>query len=210
MPFLSYNSAIFIILLVYKPIYYTRRIRLVKDFIITLLFGWLGVHKFIQKKYVLGILYLFTFGLFGIGWFIDIIISFARMLNGEQQTPATQETNIFSDECEASSKRLIKSFDTVIVGTFAKSSKYPDEKREDQIFRIKKNSKLELEFWRYKGDPAYYVCDCGSDVGCIRAGLAKIIYDEYRDCKFDVTALERVMDDRNDCMTYKIRIDIYR
>lgn len=181
-----------------------------KDFIITLLFGWLGVHKFIQKKYVLGILYLFTFGLFGIGWFIDIIISFARMLNGEQQTPATQETNIFSDECEASSKRLIKSFDTVIVGTFAKSSKYPDEKREDQIFRIKKNSKLELEFWRYKGDPAYYVCDCGSDVGCIRAGLAKIIYDEYRDCKFDVTALERVMDDRNDCMTYKIRIDIYR
>ena len=94
--------------------------------------------------------------------------------------------------------------------TFAKSSKYPDEKREDQIFRIKKNAKLDLEFWRYKGDPAYYVCDCGTDVGCIRAGLAKIIYDEYNDCEFVVTALERVMDDRNECMTYKIRIDIYR
>lgn len=33
------------------------------DFIITLLFGWLGVHKFMQKKYGLGILYFFTLGL---------------------------------------------------------------------------------------------------------------------------------------------------
>ena len=179
------------------------------DFIITLLFGWLGVHKFMQKKYGLGILYFFTLGLCGIGWAVDTIAAFMRMTTGRQPAPATQNPNTFS-EVRASGKQLIKSFDTVIVGTFAKSSKYPDEKREDQIFRIKKNAKLDLEFWRYKGDPAYYVCDCGTDVGCIRAGLAKIIYDEYNDCEFVVTALERVMDDRNECMTYKIRIDIYR
>lgn len=179
------------------------------DFIITLLFGWLGVHKFMQKKYGLGILYFFTLGLCGIGWAVDTIAAFMRMTTGKQPAPATQNPNTFS-EVRASGKQLIKSFDTVIVGTFAKSSKYPDEKREDQIFRIKKNAKLDLEFWRYKGDPAYYVCDCGTDVGCIRAGLAKIIYDEYSDCEFVVTALERVMDDRNECMTYKIRIDIYR
>lgn len=179
------------------------------DFIITLLFGWLGVHKFMQKKYGLGILYFFTLGLCGIGWAVDTIAAFMRMTTGKQPAPATQNPNTFS-EVRASGKQLIKSFDTVIVGTFAKSSKYPDEKREDQIFRIKKNAKLDLEFWRYKGDPAYYVCDCGTDVGCIRAGLAKIIYDEYNDCEFVVTALERVMDDRNECMTYKIRIDIYR
>ncbi len=179
------------------------------DFIITLLFGWLGVHKFMQKKYGLGILYFFTLGLCGIGWAVDTIAAFMRMTTGKQPAPATQNPNTFSG-VRASGKQLIKSFDTVIVGTFAKSSKYPDEKREDQIFRIKKNAKLDLEFWRYKGDPAYYVCDCGTDVGCIRAGLAKIIYDEYNDCEFVVTALERVMDDRNECMTYKIRIDIYR
>ena len=180
------------------------------DFIITLLFGWLGVHKFMQKKYGLGILYFFTLGLCGIGWAVDTIAAFMRMTTGKQPAPATQNPNTFSGGVRASGKQLIKSFDTVIVGTFAKSSKYPDEKREDQIFRIKKNAKLDLEFWRYKGDPAYYVCDCGTDVGCIRAGLAKIIYDEYNDCEFVVTALERVMDDRNECMTYKIRIDIYR
>lgn len=36
--------------------------------------GWLGVHKFYEGKVGLGILYLLTFGLFGIGWIIDIII----------------------------------------------------------------------------------------------------------------------------------------
>lgn len=43
------------------------------NFLITLFFGWLGIHKFMQKKPVIGILYFFTFGLFGIGWIIDII-----------------------------------------------------------------------------------------------------------------------------------------
>ncbi len=180
------------------------------EFIITLLFGWLGVHKFIQKKYGLGILYFFTLGLFGIGWLIDTITAFMRMTNGNHQISEIKQSNVSSGDVRSSGKQLIKSFDTVIVGTFAKSSKYPDEKREDQIFRIRKNAKLDLEFWRYKGDPAYYVCDCGTDVGCIRAELAKIIYDEYNDCEFVVTALEKVMDNSNECMTYKIRIDIYR
>lgn len=66
------------------------------NFIITLLFGWLGVHKFLQKKYALGILYLCTLGLFGIGWLIDTITAFTRMTNGKQQTPAPQNPNIFS------------------------------------------------------------------------------------------------------------------
>lgn len=35
--------------------------------------GALGAHKFYEGKVGLGILYLFTCGLFGIGWLIDII-----------------------------------------------------------------------------------------------------------------------------------------
>ena len=54
------------------------------DFIITLLFGWLGVHKFMQKKYGLGILYFFTLGLCGIGWAVDTIAAFMRMTTGKQ------------------------------------------------------------------------------------------------------------------------------
>ena len=36
--------------------------------------GYLGIHKFLEKKIFLGILYIFTGGLFGIGWFIDIVV----------------------------------------------------------------------------------------------------------------------------------------
>ena len=43
-------------------------------FILCVLFGYFGVHKFYEGKAGLGILYLFTFGLFGIGWFVDCII----------------------------------------------------------------------------------------------------------------------------------------
>ena len=51
------------------------------EIIVTVLFGWLGVHKFMQKKTGMGILYFFTLGLFGIGWFIDSIISKYCLIN---------------------------------------------------------------------------------------------------------------------------------
>ena len=35
--------------------------------------GYFGAHKFYEGKAGMGILYLFTVGLFGIGWFIDCI-----------------------------------------------------------------------------------------------------------------------------------------
>jgi len=36
--------------------------------------GYFGGHKFYEGKIGMGILYIFTAGLFGIGWFIDIIV----------------------------------------------------------------------------------------------------------------------------------------
>ncbi|MBQ6830030.1 MAG: TM2 domain-containing protein [Clostridia bacterium] len=35
--------------------------------------GYFGAHKFYEGKGGTGILYIFTFGLFGIGWFVDCI-----------------------------------------------------------------------------------------------------------------------------------------
>ena len=50
----------------------------VKDKWIALLlcffFGYVGVHKFYEGKIGMGILYVFTFGLFGIGWLVDLFV----------------------------------------------------------------------------------------------------------------------------------------
>ena len=43
-------------------------------FLLCLFLGFLGAHKFYEEKTGTGILYLFTCGLFGIGWVIDCII----------------------------------------------------------------------------------------------------------------------------------------
>ncbi len=42
-------------------------------FLLCLFLGVLGIHKFYEEKVGMGILYLFTGGLFGIGWLIDLI-----------------------------------------------------------------------------------------------------------------------------------------
>ena len=55
----------------FKP---AKRIDKWVAFIVCLLLGWAGGHKFYEGKVGLGILYLFTCGLFGIGWFIDLIV----------------------------------------------------------------------------------------------------------------------------------------
>lgn len=43
-------------------------------FLLCLFLGVFGAHKFYEGKIILGIIYLFTMGLFGIGWFIDLIV----------------------------------------------------------------------------------------------------------------------------------------
>ena len=40
-------------------------------FFLCFFLGYLGAHKFYEGKNGMGILYLFTIGLFGIGWLID-------------------------------------------------------------------------------------------------------------------------------------------
>ena len=42
-------------------------------FFLCLLLGGIGAHKFYEGKIGMGILYLFTVGLFGIGWVVDLI-----------------------------------------------------------------------------------------------------------------------------------------
>lgn len=44
-------------------------------FLLILFLGWTGIHKFMDGKKGMGILYFFTIGIGGLGWIIDIIIA---------------------------------------------------------------------------------------------------------------------------------------
>lgn len=56
------------------------------DFLICLFLGIFGVHKFREKKIGMGILYLFTAGLFCIGWIYDCIRYLVIALKPQPQT----------------------------------------------------------------------------------------------------------------------------
>lgn len=75
-------------------------------FLVCLLFGYLGIHKFIEKKTGLGVLYLLTCGLFGIGWIVDCIIYLTKWLKSrpkktDSSYPAAREANQTLDKSDS-------------------------------------------------------------------------------------------------------------
>lgn len=78
------------------------------EFLITFFLGIFGVHRFMQRKYVTGFIWLFTMGVFGIGWFVDVCIAFSHLVKGgedkkvqittESQTEAGQRQAPFCPE----------------------------------------------------------------------------------------------------------------
>lgn len=57
-------------------------------FFICLFGGWFGLHKFMEKKTGLGVLYLFTGGLCGIGWLVDTITYLIKWLSADNKAAA--------------------------------------------------------------------------------------------------------------------------
>ena len=47
-------------------------------FLLCLFLGFFGAHKFYEGKIGMGVLYLFTFGLLGIGWLLDCVLLFLK------------------------------------------------------------------------------------------------------------------------------------
>lgn len=59
---------------VYVPPKEKKELKVSKKMMIaTIFFGWLGVQRYASGQILLGIIYTFTFGLFGIGWIHDIV-----------------------------------------------------------------------------------------------------------------------------------------
>lgn len=121
------------------------------DFVLCLFLGYLGIHKFYEGKIGLGVLYLFTFGLFGIGWLIDICISLKNLINSSSnknsnststssyRTWVIRATGVtFNNEDGSSRQNLISSLN---VGELVKLSPYK-YKEEDAIYILNSKNKI--------------------------------------------------------------------
>lgn len=53
-------------------------------FLLISLLGFTGIHKFLDKKIIKGLIYLFTFGIFGIGVIVDLINDYAEYEDTKQ------------------------------------------------------------------------------------------------------------------------------
>ncbi len=62
----------------------TKTINGIAYFLITWFLGWLGVHRFMRGQIGMGVLYIFTFGLFGIGATIDWIMAIVYLFEMDQ------------------------------------------------------------------------------------------------------------------------------
>ena len=53
--------------------------------IVTICLGFFGVHKFLKGKIFLGIFYIMTYGIFGIGLFIDSIKALVNLVSAARE-----------------------------------------------------------------------------------------------------------------------------
>lgn len=82
-----------------------------KEFLITLFFGWLGAHRFMKKQYLIGAIYLCTLGGFGIGWTVDTILALVNVIKGKQPEKTVEpekQTNVLGGGGTALQNVLLK------------------------------------------------------------------------------------------------------
>ena len=70
--------------------------------IIAIVLGWAGGYRFYKKQTGLGILYLFTGGICGIGWIIDIISALRESKVSQSSAPAAKELRVYRIKQSAS------------------------------------------------------------------------------------------------------------
>ena len=140
--------------------------------------GWCGGYRFYKKQYGLGFLYLFTCGLFCIGWFVDIVVSLSST------KPAKPVA--------AASTVEVARFHTSVVGVTYPTVQGGYFKRQEVLADMHRKDKLVIVLYEYEGKPAYRVVNDrnGSDIGNLNAELAAEISRKYGDCSIKVTDWE--------------------
>lgn len=110
------------------------------NLVIVVLFGWTGVHKFIAGKKALGLVYLFTFGVFGIGWLVDIIravVAYANSTNGSGGDKGTvvSTSGVREEEIEVAGVYHYKDSVMSLANTNPDWDKSPRENNGRRIYR---------------------------------------------------------------------------
>lgn len=124
------------------------------DFFLCLFLGYLGIHKFYEKKYGIGILYFFTLGLFTFGWIYDCIILGIRFYNSKNnKSNITDTTSNQSNYKKCSEDFLICKVAGVTYNNDDGSS------RQEYIKNLDENDILSLKHYFYNGNDALYVLD---------------------------------------------------
>lgn len=132
--------------------------------IIAIFLGWAGGYRFYKKQPVLGIIYLLTLGIFGIGWFADIFISIRAFVMG---LPSKSQ----DIECQ-------------IMGSWAECKKNKDIKRWDILQTLSVGTPLTLETAYYEGAPYYQVCaPNGMDLGALPKEISQDLIKNHPSAK---------------------------
>ena len=142
--------------------------------LIAIFLGAFGGYRFYKKQYVLGVVYLLTVGLFGIGWFVDIFLAVRELMGLKKEITGTE----------------------TVMGAFAECKKNPSKKRVEVLQTLSVGSKLTLEIDYYQGKPYYIVVDpiSGLDIGSLRAETSATIRKECPDAQMSATLLEKDID----------------
>lgn len=126
--------------------------------LLALFLGWAGGYRFYKGQWKLGLLYLLTGGIAGMGWLFDIgaaVLSY-----------------------------MPKTFRCEIKGGFAESKKNPQIKRREILADVPVGSKLIIETDIYNGSPYYLVCGPdGRDLGAVPSEINAKIRNDYKNPK---------------------------
>lgn len=156
-------------------------------FLCCLFGGFFGLHKFVEGKVGMGILYLCTGGLCGIGWLIDIIITLVKWLSKPKPVKQVKAPEPVVKTVKPESPYIIFTF-TVAGVTFKNGRKTRQAilralKWEDEIIET-----IDLEQYEYEGKPAVYVKINDQVIGNIPADKVETFleYEEKHD-RYNIT-----------------------
>lgn len=140
--------------------------------LIAVFLGWAGGYRFYKKQTVPGIVYLLTFGVFGIGWVIDIIIAAAAYKKSKGPVVLTVD----------------------VKGAFAECKKNPSIRRKDVIKGLSVGAPLQLVTDFYEGKPYYLVCAGDLDIGALPKEISGMIRGQYSNAHLSAELFKKDFD----------------